>query len=239
MRGVAWFDHEWSSGIVDERAQGWDWVGLNLDDGGALMLFQMRDARDGELWAAAKWRAAGASEGVSYKPEAVAVEAGALLALAAHRRSLSDRVAGHGRRSGHHIEAADGRSGKRRQRQHRHDLLGRRCPCLRRRQAHRSRLSGADRLRQEDAAIGHPPLSPPTSSSFHSYYFYFCGRSPWLDRDDQLSLIRSTGGVRRSRRPHPRTTNRRDERPRRRSEPEYRADLRCACRSSRDECRAL
>jgi predicted secreted hydrolase len=71
VRGVAWFDHEWSSGIVDERAQGWDWVGLNLDDGGALMLFQMRDARDGELWAAAKWRAAGAGEGVSYKPEAV------------------------------------------------------------------------------------------------------------------------------------------------------------------------
>jgi predicted secreted hydrolase len=71
VRGVAWFDHEWSSGIVDERAQGWDWVGLNLDDGGALMLFQMRDARDGELWAAAQWRAAGASEGVSYRPEAV------------------------------------------------------------------------------------------------------------------------------------------------------------------------
>lgn len=71
VRGVAWFDHEWSSGIVDERAQGWDWVGLNLDDGGALMLFQMRGPGDSELWAAAKWRAAGSSEGVSYNPEAV------------------------------------------------------------------------------------------------------------------------------------------------------------------------
>ena len=57
VRGVAWFDHEWSGAIVDERAEGWDWVGLNLDDGGALMLFQMRGARDSELWAAAKWRA--------------------------------------------------------------------------------------------------------------------------------------------------------------------------------------
>jgi predicted secreted hydrolase len=71
VRGVAWFDHEWSGAIVDERAQGWDWVGLNLDDGGALMMFQMRDAQGGALWAAAKWRAAGASEGVSYQPEAV------------------------------------------------------------------------------------------------------------------------------------------------------------------------
>lgn len=71
VRGIAWFDHEWSSLIVEERAQGWDWVGLNLDDGGALMLFQMRGARDSELWAAAKWRAADASEGVSYGPEAV------------------------------------------------------------------------------------------------------------------------------------------------------------------------
>ncbi|MDY6944226.1 MAG: carotenoid 1,2-hydratase [Pseudomonadota bacterium] len=71
VRGVAWFDHEWSGAIVDERAQGWDWVGLNLDDGGALMMFQMRGPRDSELWAAAKWRAGNSSEAVSYEPEAV------------------------------------------------------------------------------------------------------------------------------------------------------------------------
>ena len=71
VRGVAWFDHEWSGAIVDERAQGWDWVGLNLDDGGALMMFQMRGAQDSELWAAAKWRVAGATEGVSYEPDVV------------------------------------------------------------------------------------------------------------------------------------------------------------------------
>lgn len=71
VRGIAWFDHEWSGSIVDETAQGWDWVGLNLDDGGALMMFQMRGPKNSELWAAAKWRAGNSSEGVSYKPEAV------------------------------------------------------------------------------------------------------------------------------------------------------------------------
>ncbi|HEY0684030.1 MAG TPA: carotenoid 1,2-hydratase [Steroidobacter sp.] len=71
VRGVAWFDHEWSGAIVDERAQGWDWIGLNLDDGGALMMFQMRGPQNSELWAAAKWRAANANDALSYKPEAV------------------------------------------------------------------------------------------------------------------------------------------------------------------------
>lgn len=71
VRGVAWFDHEWSGAIVDERAQGWDWIGLNLDDGGALMMFQMRGPQDTELWAAAKLRPAGAAEAISYNPEAV------------------------------------------------------------------------------------------------------------------------------------------------------------------------
>lgn len=72
VRGIAWFDHEWSGAIVDERAQGWDWVGLNLDDGGALMMFQMRGPEASELWAAATWRAGAAREATTYKPESVA-----------------------------------------------------------------------------------------------------------------------------------------------------------------------
>lgn len=71
VRGRAWFDHEWSGAIVDERTQGWDWVGLNLDDGGALMMFQMRGNQASELWAAAKWRAGRSNEAVTYKPDAV------------------------------------------------------------------------------------------------------------------------------------------------------------------------
>ncbi|HEY0943223.1 MAG TPA: carotenoid 1,2-hydratase [Steroidobacter sp.] len=71
VRGIAWFDHEWSGAIVDERAQGWDWVGLNLDDGGALMMFQMRGPEESELWAAAKWRAGNSNDAVSYRPEEI------------------------------------------------------------------------------------------------------------------------------------------------------------------------
>lgn len=71
VQGRAWFDHEWSGAIVDERAQGWDWVGLNLDDGGALMMFQMRGAQDSELWAAAKWRGVNQEQAVSYRPDQV------------------------------------------------------------------------------------------------------------------------------------------------------------------------
>jgi predicted secreted hydrolase len=51
VSGVAWLDHEWSSEYLAGEAVGWDWAGINLDDGGALMAFQMR-GRDGHaLWA--------------------------------------------------------------------------------------------------------------------------------------------------------------------------------------------
>src|SRR5262249_8625357 len=51
VTGTAWLDREWSSTYLDPRAVGWDWVGLNLDDGGALMLFRIRDAAGEALWA--------------------------------------------------------------------------------------------------------------------------------------------------------------------------------------------
>jgi predicted secreted hydrolase len=54
LTGTAWFDHEWSSEVLSPDAQGWDWIGVNLDDGSALMAFQMRSAHsDTPLWAAA------------------------------------------------------------------------------------------------------------------------------------------------------------------------------------------
>jgi predicted secreted hydrolase len=59
VSGTAWLDHEWSSDYVDASAQGWDWAGINLDDGGALMVFRMRDPQGGERWASATLRSAG------------------------------------------------------------------------------------------------------------------------------------------------------------------------------------
>jgi predicted secreted hydrolase len=71
VRGTAWLDHEWSSVIMDADARGWDWVGLNLEDGGALMAFQVRDMQGRRQWAAASWRAAGQREVQTYRPEQI------------------------------------------------------------------------------------------------------------------------------------------------------------------------
>jgi predicted secreted hydrolase len=56
VTGRAWLDREWSSTLMNPRAVGWDWLGLNLDDGGALTLFRMRDGRGGRLWAGGSHR---------------------------------------------------------------------------------------------------------------------------------------------------------------------------------------
>jgi len=53
VTGLAWLDHEWSQAVLDAESTGWDWVGINLDDGGALMAFRLRDRRGGQRWAAA------------------------------------------------------------------------------------------------------------------------------------------------------------------------------------------
>ncbi|MBK1679077.1 lipocalin-like domain-containing protein [Rhodocyclus tenuis] len=42
VSGSAWLDHEWSSELLPEAAQGWDWIGINFDDGSALMAFRLR-----------------------------------------------------------------------------------------------------------------------------------------------------------------------------------------------------
>jgi len=75
VTGSAWLDHEWSSTYLDPDALGWDWTGVNLDDGSALMAFRIR-GRDGRpLWSHAALRdPAGrithyAPEQVSFSPQ--------------------------------------------------------------------------------------------------------------------------------------------------------------------------
>jgi predicted secreted hydrolase len=58
VSGVAWLDHEWSSAYLDADSAGWDWVGLNLADGGALMAFRIRDRAGATRWAGGTRRAA-------------------------------------------------------------------------------------------------------------------------------------------------------------------------------------
>src|SRR5581483_8807321 len=70
----AWLDHEWSSSYMDERATGWDWIGINLDDGGALMAFRMRDAAGGQFWAGGAHRASNGARRV-FDPAEVAFTA--------------------------------------------------------------------------------------------------------------------------------------------------------------------
>lgn len=56
VTGVAWLDHEWSSETLAPGAAGWDWVGLNLDDDGAMMAFRIRDRFGNALWAGGVYR---------------------------------------------------------------------------------------------------------------------------------------------------------------------------------------
>ena len=70
VKGVAWLDHEWFNEYLAPDAAGWDWTGVNLDDGGALMAFRMRGKDGTTLWASATYRAPGGQPAV-LPPEAV------------------------------------------------------------------------------------------------------------------------------------------------------------------------
>ena len=54
--GRAWLDHEWSDQLMSGEAQGWDWLGMNLFDGTALMAFRMRHKDGSTQWDASTWR---------------------------------------------------------------------------------------------------------------------------------------------------------------------------------------
>jgi predicted secreted hydrolase len=74
ISGEGWLDREWSSTLLPPEAVGWDWAGINLDDGSALMAFQVRGRSGERIYAGGTLRkpdgrqvALGADE-VSFRP---------------------------------------------------------------------------------------------------------------------------------------------------------------------------
>jgi predicted secreted hydrolase len=47
VKGLAWVDREWGSGGLGPEEVGWDWFGLQLGDGSALMFYVLRDRGGG------------------------------------------------------------------------------------------------------------------------------------------------------------------------------------------------
>lgn len=58
LQGRSWLDHEWSGQLLPSEAVGWDWLGINLEDGGALTAFRLRRADGSTLWSGGSWRRA-------------------------------------------------------------------------------------------------------------------------------------------------------------------------------------
>jgi predicted secreted hydrolase len=68
VTGQSWLDREWSSRYLGGAAVGWDWTGLNFDDGAALMAFRIRGADGRNVWAGGTYRYANGAT-VTLKPD--------------------------------------------------------------------------------------------------------------------------------------------------------------------------
>ena len=56
VSGRAWMDHEWSEELMHPEAVGWDWIGMNLFDGGALTAFRLRRKDGSTVWDGGSYR---------------------------------------------------------------------------------------------------------------------------------------------------------------------------------------
>ena len=74
MQGRGWLDHEWSDALLAPGATGWDWLGINLADGGALTAFVLRRTDGSVLWAGGSPRPAGGTLVRSFSPAEVVFE---------------------------------------------------------------------------------------------------------------------------------------------------------------------
>jgi hypothetical protein len=57
----AWLDHEWSDALLHPDAVGWDWIGINLQDGSALTAFRLRRKDGTALWDGGSFRSGASS----------------------------------------------------------------------------------------------------------------------------------------------------------------------------------
>ncbi len=71
VQGPAWLDHEWSQEILAPGVVGWDWIGMNLDDGSALTAFRLRDANGNAVWDGGSFRSAKQSTYVFSRGEVI------------------------------------------------------------------------------------------------------------------------------------------------------------------------
>ena len=69
VEGESWMDKEFGSGSLGEDQVGWDWFGLQLDDGREIMLYLMRDP-DGRIAYARGTRVSAAGEPAYLSPTA-------------------------------------------------------------------------------------------------------------------------------------------------------------------------
>lgn len=56
VTGRAWMDHEWSDEYLAQEAAGWDWLGMNLDDGSSFMAFRIRKRDGSTFWDGGSFR---------------------------------------------------------------------------------------------------------------------------------------------------------------------------------------
>ncbi len=71
VTGKAWLDHEWSQELMHPDAVGWDWIGMNLDDGSALTAFRLRRQDGSTLWDGGSFRTANGTLHVNSPGEVV------------------------------------------------------------------------------------------------------------------------------------------------------------------------
>ena len=74
VSGRAWLDHEWSEALLHPDAVGWDWIGMNLDDGSAFTAFRLRRADGSALWFGGSWRGAD-GQSRQFDPDALRFDA--------------------------------------------------------------------------------------------------------------------------------------------------------------------